>query len=539
MQPAYQENQHPGVRAIFVAWWGSDAADGSAANPFATINQAAAAATPGTVVHVAPGTYGKTITMASGTAEARITYISDIKWGAVIKTVNAWSSWYNGGSFVDIIGFDVSGNGFIGIQSAAYYVRIIGNHVHDIAQTGDPEGNGGAGIQHSWSPLFEYECHHNEVTGNVVHDIGPVGPTVHTIHGIYLTNKFGIISNNIVYNCVGWGIHLWHNTSDATITSNLVFGNQAGGIIVANGSGEGNMTVNDHTLVAHNICVHNHGKFAIREDAEDVGSNNRYIGNIIFGNRIDKVLLSPRSDEAGTIYNDPRFIDFQLDGSGDYRYVAGSPAIPPDAYYQASNHYPDSELPAGETAWWFSGAQQAADLPEFPITLPCLTSSPPSGGWISRQGMKQGRHDLGDGNTGRVSIRFEFLTADKTQDLTLGYAGRQTVVTAWPQMSISLSIVFEMGKIFFTARDGDHYAYVDPIPVNDGTIYHFRLDIDLAAQRYSVFVTPGQDREARLADCYCFRTDAPPMNDVGQAVFVSDFDAACSICNHQVFAASN
>ena len=92
-------------------------------------------------------------TSASGTAEARIRYVSSVPWQAKIRTQGPgdhWS-WGNYGSFVDIEGFDVSGNGVGGIGTEALNVVISGNHVHDIPALDCP-GNGGAGIETGGSP---------------------------------------------------------------------------------------------------------------------------------------------------------------------------------------------------------------------------------------------------------------------------------------------------------------------------------------------------------------------------------------------------
>src|SRR5712691_11182661 len=70
---------------------------------------------------------------AKGTAQARITFISDVKWGAKIITSGVRTSWTNIGSFVDIRGFDITGDGEIGINNYGSYVHIIGNHAHNYA----------------------------------------------------------------------------------------------------------------------------------------------------------------------------------------------------------------------------------------------------------------------------------------------------------------------------------------------------------------------------------------------------------------------
>src|ERR1043166_9578920 len=69
----------------YVSPTGSDANAGTQAAPFKNITKAASAVIAGGTVHVRPGIYaGQFATTASGTAEARIRYVSDIKWSAKI-----------------------------------------------------------------------------------------------------------------------------------------------------------------------------------------------------------------------------------------------------------------------------------------------------------------------------------------------------------------------------------------------------------------------------------------------------------------------
>src|SRR5690242_17632952 len=70
--------------ALYVSPSGSDRNPGTQISPFATLEKADSVATPGTTIHVAPGTYimNGIYTRHSGTATARITFVSDTKWGA-------------------------------------------------------------------------------------------------------------------------------------------------------------------------------------------------------------------------------------------------------------------------------------------------------------------------------------------------------------------------------------------------------------------------------------------------------------------------
>ena len=166
--PSSATNAKPSTGPTFyVSLDGSDSNDGSQAHPWATISHADSKATPGSAIHIGEGVYVGSISInASGTANARIRYLSDIRWGASIVGNNGGTTWTVAGNYVDVIGFDVSGNGNIGIYSIGTSDHIMGNHVHDIPQCG-PVGSGGAGID-----LQNYLASDSWAIGNVVHDIG-------------------------------------------------------------------------------------------------------------------------------------------------------------------------------------------------------------------------------------------------------------------------------------------------------------------------------------------------------------------------------
>jgi hypothetical protein len=96
----------------WVAPNGSDANDGSQSHPWATISHADAAlrlGANGTVVHVAPGTYdisraGYMRTSHSGTASARISFVSDTLHGARIEG----GFWQVDNNYADVTGFEVT-----------------------------------------------------------------------------------------------------------------------------------------------------------------------------------------------------------------------------------------------------------------------------------------------------------------------------------------------------------------------------------------------------------------------------------------------
>ena len=317
---------------FYVSTSGSDSNDGSAAHPWRTIQHASSLVTAGYTVHVAPGTYNVSScsypagvcasidTSASGTASARISFISDIKWGAKIVSSNStYAAWKLSGSYVDIIGFDVSGPATtgpgLGIKLYGSNERAIGNHVHDLVAPCD--GNGGAGID-----SINYTASDNDVIGNVVHDIyPPSGCTSDHGPGIYISNLRARVWNNIVYK-TREGIHLWHAATNVTVSGNTIFNNRLAGILV--GCGDAGCVISDYNTVSDNI-VYNNPTYGIHE-LGTIGTHNQFLNNLVYLNGTNWGLLNGNT-HSGDVTADPQFVNYKGDGTGDYHLQSTSPAI--------------------------------------------------------------------------------------------------------------------------------------------------------------------------------------------------------------------
>lgn len=311
---------------LYVAITGSDSNSGSQSSPFRTLQFAANIARPGTTIHVAPGTYRENVTTnAQGQVAARIRYLSETKWGAKIIGRGTESMWTNNGSYTDIVNFDISGSGRLGILNLASWTIISGNHVHDLAVSGGCTGDGGAGINNA-----NYASSDDDIIGNVVHDIGIPG-ACNRVHGIYSSNLRGRIYNNIVYRASAFGIHLWHAANNVIIVNNTVFSNGAngmgGGIVIGSGDSPRSVVL-DNTKIVNNI-VYNNPAASIKEycyvGKNCTGANNVIANNLVHGNGSG---ISLRLGAAsGTIDADPQFIDYQANGTGSYHLKITSPAI--------------------------------------------------------------------------------------------------------------------------------------------------------------------------------------------------------------------
>ncbi len=307
----------------YVAPSGSDRNDGSLSHPWATINRAAQSAFPGIMIHVAPGVYNEAVvTPQSGAPPARIRFISEKKWSAIIRSRGASVTWTNQGNYVDIVGFDISGDGRGGILNWGSGVRIVANHVHDIPAANCP-GDGGFGIANA-----NYSGYDNDIVANVVHDIGNLNQLCARVHGIYHSNLRGQLVNNISYRNQGFGIHLWHAATGVTIANNLVFSNHYGGILIGAGDSPHNgdpAFPADHITVANNIVACNLNRHGI-EEMGVTGNSNRYLNNLVYQNQNANWRLRT-GRQSGTVEADPQFVNFQPDGRGDYHLRATSPAL--------------------------------------------------------------------------------------------------------------------------------------------------------------------------------------------------------------------
>ena len=311
----------------YVAPSGTDTNPGTFEAPFQTIARAARAALPGTTVLVAPGTYaGGFKTIASGTADARIYFVSTFKWGARIVppavSVNS-TAWDNRGSYVDIIGFQIDGSTSQagaawrhGIYNGGSYDVIRSNWVHHIASDVACTSAGGAGI----GVDSYYRGVKADVVGNLVHDIGP--PGCRYVQGIYVSTS-ATVRNNVVYRVAEAAIHLWHDATNVIITNNTVSASNSG-IIVGGGDFYFTSAGNNHTIVANNIVYDN--AMGISEQGA-TGPENRYTNNLVYRNPIYNYRLRHGRAPARGVSAAPGFVGYSRTGTPDFRITGTSSAV--------------------------------------------------------------------------------------------------------------------------------------------------------------------------------------------------------------------
>jgi hypothetical protein len=319
--------------------------NGSHSYPWRTISYADAHVSLGlygTVVHVAPGVYfGNVTTARSGTESARLRFVSDIKWGAKIvgSGGNYAKVWAANGSYVDIDGFDVSGTTSMGIYTNGTSDHVLNNHVHDLTSCG-ASGSGGAGID-----VGNYYGSGGWVIGNVVHDIAirynAPGTCSPGSHGIYLSQKYAVAENNIVYRVQTYGIHEYHAATNTIISNNLVFacGGQykGGGIVIAAHSPFG--LPNNHTTVINNV-VRNNPAWGIIEGwcSPYCGPQNIYANNVVYQNGVNLYITggTPGSNVHGNLGTNPQMVHFNAN-PGTPSIVDGLVAFPYGSFHSTSS----------------------------------------------------------------------------------------------------------------------------------------------------------------------------------------------------------
>lgn len=323
--PAAQADQTATV--LYVAQTGVDSNPGTEQRPFRSIIRAARATRPGSKVLVAPGVYeGGFRTTVSGTAHARIVFLSTSKWGARIippEYSPNKTAWDNRGSHVDIVGFELDGSKYQGgkkwvqgIYSGGSYVSIRNNHVHHIGQDAGCTRAGGAAI----GVDSFYHGVRADVIANLVHDIGPAG--CRFVQGIYVSTS-GRIKNNVIYRVAEGGIHLWHDASNVIITNNTVTQSNTG-IIIGGGNYYYSTGPNDNTVVYSNIVYDN--RMGISEQGQ-TGRNNSYRNNLVFQNAVYDWRLKNGLTHTGTVSAAPLFVDSARSSNPTLKLSPVSPAV--------------------------------------------------------------------------------------------------------------------------------------------------------------------------------------------------------------------
>ncbi len=305
----------------YVATNGSDSNDGSACHPWASIQHAASVAQGGWTINILPGTYnqgsaelmsnnGGTFT-GSGCSN-RVTFKGNYDptsktWNSKIVTSNA-AIWDLTGACIDVIGLDVSstqsGTVGVGIKLDGNGDRVIGNHIH--------------GVNNGSCVLGSQTANYLEATGNMINRCGATGLD----HGIYFGTAHDLASNNLIYDVSGYCIQFYASLNPGmlvydTISNNTGFGCHSGMVLNNDGGGVNYATVTnnifrDGTSGGYGMSIYNFG-------------SNMIVSNNIIDNF--STLTDGGFPSSNITYVDPKFANYQIDGSGDYHLQSSSPAV--------------------------------------------------------------------------------------------------------------------------------------------------------------------------------------------------------------------
>ncbi len=300
---------------LYVSTTGKDTNAGTSSGaPLRTIQRAANLAKPGYVVHVAPGTYTETINSSvNGTATARIRFVSDVKYGAILKPVSgAHTMWSQEGGYTDIDGFQINGYGSTSVRIGIYLnggnSSVVNSWIHDVAMNSGCNNMGGGGIVTDQSRGKAYGNY-----GIIGNKVNTVGGGCSYIQGIY-HNSSGKIINNVVSG-TSQAINLGHDNHNTLIANNTLFGNSGYGVRYGGCKEAYNNGCPTRGIRVHNNVIYaNGGGIQGPIASEDVG--NSVANNLVYANRTNFDLASPSaSTRTGIVSSDPTFVRHPSNGN--------------------------------------------------------------------------------------------------------------------------------------------------------------------------------------------------------------------------------
>ncbi len=291
-------------RNLYLAVNGIDAGDcADPGRPCRTFEFVDHHASPGAVVHVAPGTYNLTPATCIVTNTSDVTWQSDQHGAATINGEGkCLYMWHNNGPSggIKILGFRFTGvqttsnkNSFgVLLEGCKGGFEVAYNTFHDFG-TSSSSATFGAAL--SAAP---FGCGVENYTGrtcslhdNVFYNIAPGGAFHFNGYSIYAIcdNKGGdadpTIYNNLIYDEGSIGIHLWHAANHTHIYNNTIDKAYMGILVGVGDQGAPDIATFD---VANNIVSNCHyGIYAEDTSGSRLSPATRFRNNLIFDNVID------------------------------------------------------------------------------------------------------------------------------------------------------------------------------------------------------------------------------------------------------------
>lgn len=245
---------------------GNDAAAGTSAAPWRTLQRAATAVTAGDTVNIQPGTYAGFRVTAQGTQAAPIAFVGqgDVRIDGA-ATANRDAVLVEGGAWIRIEGLTVTGAARAGIAALdCHHVTVRGNKV---------DANRKWGVFSAFCDDLVVED--NEASRSVEQ------------HGVYASNSADrpIIRGNRIWGNAMCGVHMNGDVtfggdgviSDAVVENNMIVGNGALGGSAINGDGVTNAVIRNNVLDGN----HASGVSLYRIDGGAASTGNQVVNNTI------------------------------------------------------------------------------------------------------------------------------------------------------------------------------------------------------------------------------------------------------------------
>jgi unsaturated chondroitin disaccharide hydrolase len=153
-------------------------------------------------------------------------------------------------------------------------------------------------------------------------------------------------------------------------------------------------------------------------------------------------------------------------------------------------------------------------------------------GWWAHRGFIDGNRRVGSDSTGQVTVEFDVVPYSTLGvDGVVGYADTSVQVD---QYGDHFALVRMYGGAF-DAYDLDRYRADVAVPFVPGASHHVRMEVDLPAERYDVWVSPPDGAAVQIADDYRFRAAAGFADDLGQVTLISAINGGDFVVyNHSV-----
>lgn len=381
----------------YVATTGSDANDGlSESTPKLTVRHCVSIMVAGDTCYVRGGTYTETNTIRFGTTGTQANPIQLLAYPneSPIITWTAQTSAYrilienSGGDQVGIGWITISGfelkDGFEGIKFASLHNSTIShNWIH---------GNVNQGI-------LGIGGHHVVVDRNIVNHNGPfaTSPTSTLAHGVYLHGSDMTISNNLIYDNLGYGIQQngsssslfnssIHPSSDfanayrwIVVNNTIAYQVNRGGIVVWGGACDDSRYENN--ILYENATALSSGSAQGIDCTSCTPSLNLTIKNNHFYASGSGGQVGPHASLVGTISGNvtnvsaPAFVNGgsnSLPASPDFRLTASSPVN-----IALANEFPNNSTNVVGAYKTIGACTASITTNKMTLTCPLSTASPP------------------------------------------------------------------------------------------------------------------------------------------------------------------